>query len=109
MLRVDEARLGCTRSDFVEALRADGIPASAGYIACALYQYPVFAKHNFFDGRWPVKELGLTQMDYTKVHCPIAEEILATAVCIQVNETRSEAWATQVGRGIQKVAAHFAP
>ena len=33
-------------------------------------------EHGFFAGRWPVKELGLTSMDYAKVSCPEAEAIL---------------------------------
>ena len=37
---------------------------------------PVFRRHGFFAGRWPIKEMGLTAMDYTRVSCPEAEAIL---------------------------------
>ena len=50
--------------------------ARAATSRCRCYGEPVFQKHGFFAGRWPVKEIGLTTMDYTKHSCPEAEAIL---------------------------------
>lgn len=105
-LRLDE--LKCDRECFVKALQAEGVPAGAGYIPAPLYKYPVFSNHNFFMGRWPVKELGLTDMDYRKVYCPMAEEILETAVRLPIHQGMSEGYIEEVAGGVRKVAKYFA-
>ena len=104
-LRLD--RLRCGRAEFVEALRAEGAPCSAGYIPVPLYKLPYFQKHGFFAGRWPIKELGLTSMDYTKVNCPEAEAILTTGVQCVLNESMDEAFIREVGAAVRKVASHY--
>ena len=106
--RLRMERLRCTRSEFVEALRAEGAPCAAGYIPVPVYRLPYFQKHGFFAGRWPIKELGLTSMDYTKVSCPEAEAILATGVNCTLNESMDEAFIRSVGAAVRKVATHYA-
>jgi dTDP-4-amino-4,6-dideoxygalactose transaminase len=108
MLRVRSGALRCDRADFVKALAAEGVPASAGYIPVPLYGNPVFKKHGFFAGRWPVKELGLTAMDYAKVSCPEAEAILESGVRVVVNEGMSEEYVRSVAAAVRKVATHYA-
>jgi perosamine synthetase len=95
------------RAKFVKALAAEGVPAAAGYIPVPLYGNPVFQDHAFFQGRWPVKELGLTTMDYTQVHCPEVDAILSTGVRVLVNETMNEEYVAQLSRAIRKVAQHM--
>jgi dTDP-4-amino-4,6-dideoxygalactose transaminase len=96
------------RTRFVAALRAEGVPASAGYIRVPLYGNPVFQEHGFFNGRWPVREFGLTEMDYTQTKCAEAEAILETGVRIVINEAMSEAYIASVAQAIRKVAEHYA-
>ncbi len=108
MLRMDPAKLKCERAQFVKALVAEGVPASAGYIAVPLYGNPVFAKHEFFSGKWPVKEMGLTDMDYSKVSLPETTAILGTGVKIVVSEAMTEPYAATLGDAIRKVAEHYA-
>lgn len=108
MLRLEPAKLSCDRAEFVRALVAEGVPASAGYIPAPLYQYPLFQNENFFGGHWPVKEMGLTSMDYKTVTCPEAEAILATAVKIVINQAMDEDYVRGMAHGIRKVAFHFA-
>jgi dTDP-4-amino-4,6-dideoxygalactose transaminase len=108
MLRVEEAVLGCDSNKFVEALSAEGVPCGAGYLAAPLYRYPIFLNENFFAGRWPVKELGLTQMDYNSVCCPETEAILTSCVTIATHEGRDADWARAVGAAVRKVANYFA-
>jgi dTDP-4-amino-4,6-dideoxygalactose transaminase len=108
MLRLRPGALRCDRAEFAKALAAEGVPASAGYIPVPLYGNPVFQKHGFFAGRWPVKELGLTTMDYAKVSCPEAEAILGTGVRIVIHEGMSEAYVRSVGEAVRKVADHYA-
>ncbi|MEO6809109.1 MAG: DegT/DnrJ/EryC1/StrS family aminotransferase [Isosphaeraceae bacterium] len=108
MLRIRPEVLRCDRAEFVKALVAEGVPASAGYIPVPLYENPVFQEHGFFAGRWPLKEQGLTSMDYTKVSCPEAKAILATSVRVVINEAMSETYMRSVASAIRKVARHYA-
>lgn len=97
------------RSEFVKALRAEGVSsATGGYIGGPLYTEPVFQKHGFFAGRWPVKEMGLTTMDFSKHKCPEAEAILKTAIRLTIDEHMSEDYILEVAAAIQKVARHYA-
>jgi dTDP-4-amino-4,6-dideoxygalactose transaminase len=107
MFRIDPDALSCDSQTFAEALAAEGVPCRAGYIQVPLYKYPVFQDHNFFAGHWPVKEMGLTEMDYSKVCCPQTEEILRTCIQIPVDENASEEWLSSVAMAIQKVAAYY--
>jgi perosamine synthetase len=108
ILRIDPKAFRCSREQFVKALNAEGIAAGAGYIPEPIYKKPLFQNHSFFAGRWPIKEMGLTQMDYTKVSCPEAQAILETCVLIRINEAMDEDYIRGVGAGIRKVARHFA-
>ena len=108
MFRVRPGALRCDRAQFVKAIAAEGVAASAGYIPVPLYGNPVFRKHGFFAGRWPLKEQGLTSMDYTKVSCPKAEAILETGVRVVVHEGMGEQYIADVGAAICKAARHYA-
>ncbi|WP_406693781.1 DegT/DnrJ/EryC1/StrS family aminotransferase [Singulisphaera sp. Ch08] len=108
MFRLRPEAFNCDRAEFVKALAAEGVPASAGYIPVPLYGNPVFQKHGFFAGRWPVKELGLTTMDYAKVSCPEAEAILKTGVRVTIHEGMSEAYVLSLAEAVRKVATHYA-
>lgn len=86
MLRVEPKVLGVTREAFVKMLNSEKIEASAGYIPHVLYMEPLFANKSFFPGNiWPVEKLLDTPIKYTKGLCPVAEEILETAVKIPIN------------------------
>jgi dTDP-4-amino-4,6-dideoxygalactose transaminase len=108
MFRMDPKKFKCDRAEFVKALVAEGIPASAGYIPVALYGNPVFQKHAFFNGRWPVKEMGLTEMDYAKVSLPETKQILDTGIRMVFHEEMTEPFMLSVAQGIRKVAEHYA-
>ena len=108
MLRVRPGALRCDRAAFVKALTAEGVPAAAGYIPVPLYGNPVFQKHGFFAGRWPVKEFGLTAMDYTTVSCPEAETILKAGVRVTLHEGMTDAYVRSLAVAVQKVARHYA-
>lgn len=106
-LRLDLARLGCTRAAWVEALRTEGAMATAGYIPTPVYRYRVFQNHNFFGGAWPVRDAGLTTMDYRQVHCPHAEAILTDGVVLPLNEAMSDAYLAKVAQAIRTVTARL--
>ena len=64
MCRFVPEKVRCDRAQFAKALAAEGAAFTNGYIATPLYGMPMFQKHSFFAGHWPVKEAGLTTMDY---------------------------------------------
>jgi dTDP-4-amino-4,6-dideoxygalactose transaminase len=108
MFRMRPEAFRCGRSEFVKALLAEGAPVSGGYIKVPLYGEPVFQNHGFFAGHWPVKEMGLTTMDFSKHKCPEAEAILETGIRVTINENMSEEYMLSVAAAIQKVARHYA-
>ncbi len=97
-----------SRADFARALRSEGVAAQAGYIGVPLYGEPVFQKHGFFAGRWPVREFGLTEMDYSQTRCPEAEAILQTGIRVTIHEAMTEEYILAAARAIEKVARHMA-
>jgi dTDP-4-amino-4,6-dideoxygalactose transaminase len=108
MLRLWPDKLRCTREQFVKAAAAEGLALSNGYIPVMLHQLPLFQQHAFFAGRWPVKEMGMTKMDYTKVKLPEAEAILKTCSNFALNEAMDEDYIRSAAAAIRKVAKHFA-
>ena len=106
--RVKPAAFRCTRDEMAKALAAEGLGATPGYWHGPLYTEEMFQKHSFFGGRWPVKELGLTSIDYSQYRCPRAEEIHATSICLPLHECMDEAYILAMAAGIEKVARHYA-
>lgn len=107
-MRWDPQALRCSRAEFVKALAAEGAQCSAGYIAVPLHREPVFQKHGFFGGRWPVRELGLTTMDYTKHQTPEVEAILQNGIRFTIHEGMTEDYIRGAAEAVRKVAAHYA-
>jgi dTDP-4-amino-4,6-dideoxygalactose transaminase len=108
MLRLQPEKLRCSRTQFVKAAAAEGVSLSNGYIPALLHQLPLFGQHAFFAGKWPVKDMGLTKMDYTQVKLPEADNILATCAITPIHEGMDEDYIRSVARGIAKVAKHYA-
>ncbi len=107
-LRVVPDRLRCDRAEFVRALAAEGVEAGAGYIPVPLHRNPVFQDHAFFAGRWPVREFGLTTMDYTRHQTPEAEAILKTGVRLTLHEGMTDAYILGAAEAVRKVHRHYA-
>ena len=106
--RIKPDAFRCNRAEFVKALAAEGAETSAGYIPVPLHRNPVFLKHGFFAGHWPVREAGLTTMDYSKHQTPEAEAILQTGIRIGIHEGMTEDYIASVAEAIGKVARHYA-
>ncbi len=73
-----------------------------------LYGNPVSRRHWFYAGRWPIKEMGLTAMDYTRVSCPAAEAILRKCVRVTIYEVMTEGYLRSGAAAIGKVVDHYA-
>jgi perosamine synthetase len=108
LLRLEPARFSCTRDEFVAALTAEGAQAVAGYIPKPVYRYPLFQNHNFFGGGWPLRDAGLTTMDYRTVECPAAETMLAEGVSLPISPALTDEIINETAGALAKVARHFA-
>lgn len=108
LLRLEPTRFSCTRDEFVAALNAEGVNAGAGYIPKPVYGYPLFQNHDFFAGGWPLRDAGLTTMDYRTVKCPAAETMLAEGVSLPISPALTDEIIDQTAVAIAKVARHFA-
>lgn len=111
MMRVDPSRLGCDNKTFARALAAEGVPCSGGYIETCVYNYPVLARRRAyprhpecpFDPPYRAKPIR-----YHKGLCPVAEDILRTAVLIYVNEFWSDRDIRETVDAVRKAATYFA-
>jgi dTDP-4-amino-4,6-dideoxygalactose transaminase len=65
MLRIDGQEFGAPRAAVIEALRAEGIPCSAGY-GFSLPEQPMFRNREF----GPYLPGIADRLDYQQVHCP---------------------------------------
>jgi perosamine synthetase len=108
MFRMQPDAFRCDRATFVKALVVEGAQVGAGYIRVPIYREPPFLQHDFFAGHWPVKDMGLTTMDFTKHRCPEAEAILETGVKVSIHEAMTEEYILGVAEAIRKVARHYA-
>jgi len=72
---LDEARLGMKRDAFLEALAAEGVPASGGY-SFPLYANPMFVEKRFINGSFPLGTAYHGDVDYSSfaAQCPVAEK-----------------------------------
>jgi dTDP-4-amino-4,6-dideoxygalactose transaminase len=102
-LRVDRAKLGANADEFSAAVKAEGCPTSAHYIARPIYKYPLFVNHSAYErGDHPYK-----RVDYTKVKCETSEAILDTFVQLPVNEAYDDQDLNETAMAFEKVVAHF--
>jgi len=107
--RVDAA----VRTDFVQALRAEGIPASSGYIPKPVYLYDVLREKNTYgDSHFPYGYAPFrdpdNEIEYCEGLCPVTERVLKEMVRIPLNEFWAEQDVRDAARAIRKVAEHYA-
>jgi dTDP-4-amino-4,6-dideoxygalactose transaminase len=85
IFRTDESELGISRDRFVEALCAEGVPASRGWYH-PLYANGVFRKASAAAAEHPIiSPLSGKGLDYTPVHSPVAEQVCRDAVWLPQN------------------------
>lgn len=105
MMRLNLAELTCTREEFCRALEAEGIPNRAGYIPQVVYMQPLFQhRQAYADSHFP---FDLTDVRYPKGLCPVAEEILETAVQIPLNEFYTDQDADDIVQAVRKAAEFY--
>lgn len=105
IFRLNEAELDLTRSRFLEALVAEGVPASAGWYR-PLYRNGVFANAHIGPPhgiRAPLADKGV---DYSQVSCPVCEQVCQDAVWIPQNVLLAEeSKIVRLAEAVRKVIA----
>jgi len=106
MFRINEAEAGVSREKFCEALKAEGVSASAGYIPTCVYEYDMFTKQNAYEGTHCPFDCPLygEKVEYKTGMCPTAEEVLKTVIKLTVNEFYTEQDLKETIHGIRKVS-----
>lgn len=108
IFRLNQTELGISRERFLEALQAEGVPASEGWYR-PLYRNGVFANAHVGPPhgiRAPLAGMGV---DYRDVSCPVCEEVCRDAVWIPQNVLLAdEPQILRLAEAIHKVVANAA-
>jgi dTDP-4-amino-4,6-dideoxygalactose transaminase len=84
VFRLGEASLGISRDRFVEALNAEGVPASKGWYR-PLYGNGLFRNAAVNSSHPIIAPLAGRGVDYARVSCPVCEQVCRDAVWIPQN------------------------
>lgn len=105
IFRVEEEALGLSRDRFLEALNAEGVPASKGWYQ-PLYANGVFQKAHLGPAHGITAPLAGKNVNYTGVKCPVCEQVCRDAVWIPQNVLLTdESGIREVSSAIKKVVA----
>jgi dTDP-4-amino-4,6-dideoxygalactose transaminase len=108
IFRVDADELGISRAQFLKALEAEGVPASAGWYR-PLYRNGVFANAHVGPPHGIRSPLAALGVDYRDVSCPVCEEVCSDAVWIPQNVLLAEeSQILRLAEAIRKVASNAA-
>lgn len=107
IFRIDTEALGVSVNRFCEALDAEGVAAGPGY-PHPLYKNPLFLRKGKGAQYCPVScPYYGKEMDYSKVCCPVTEQLLSDMVWIfHPSLLAGPAAARQMGAAIRKVVEH---
>jgi dTDP-4-amino-4,6-dideoxygalactose transaminase len=105
IFRVNEAELGIPRGRFLEALQAEGVPASEGWYR-PLYHNALFEKAHIGPPHGIRAPLAGLNVDYRDVSCPVCEQVCRDAIWIPQNVLLAdEGKIMRLADAIRKVAA----
>jgi dTDP-4-amino-4,6-dideoxygalactose transaminase len=105
VFRLNQAELGFSRARFLEALQAEGVPASEGWYR-PLYCNGVFANAHIGPPHGIKAPLAGMGVDYRDVSCPVCEEVCGDAVWIPQNALLAdESQILRLADAIRKVVA----
>lgn len=106
VFRVDEELLGFPRQRFIQALNAEGLPASVGWYR-PLYANDVFRQAHQGPAHGIRSPLANKGVDYRSVSCPVCEQVCRDAVWIPQQVLLAEPAAIyQAAEAIRKVTRH---
>jgi len=97
--------------EWAEALAAEGVPVSAGYLSMPAYRYPVLVERNLYGGSGFPFTAPPARKDwrYPEGLCPNAEELIdRTWLVMPWNEAYTDADVDDLAEAFAKVHAEFA-
>ncbi len=109
IFRLNEKLMGCTRDEFLDTLRAEGVRTRRGYVPTPVYTWQILREQTVYPGtKCPFDcKHARKGIVYKKGMCPETERILADDVFLDVNQFFSAADVRETVYGVRKVAAHF--
>lgn len=109
MFRINEEEAGVSRELFSQALAAEGIENSCGYIPNCIYEYEMFSDRTAYLGSHCPFDCphNPQQYFYPKGLCPTAEEILNTAIRFTVSEFYTDEDVDDIIAAITKLSRYF--
>lgn len=106
---IDTNVLSCTRDEFINALRAEGIPSAAG-VPPENYKEEVFLKMVGYGKTTCPFECPWYKgkVDYSKVDCPVSREVGSRTVWLLVHPTLDTSDMEDAATAVEKVATAYA-
>ena len=105
MFTIDLDLFTCGVKRFGEALSAEGVNASGGYIGRCVYEWDLFRDKKYLPGNLAAK-LPDSGREYKHGLCPTAEKVLKECVHIQLNYTYSMEDIFAIAAAVRKVSDH---
>jgi len=108
-IKLDLSIFNASLEDFAKALRAEGIPATAGYIGLPLYMNTIFLEKIGYAGTgcpW-ICPLYDREITYSRGLCPETEKILRELVTLPCNEYFTEKDVEDIASALRKVADYY--
>jgi dTDP-4-amino-4,6-dideoxygalactose transaminase len=106
VFRVDESALGMSRDRMIEALVAEGVPVSKGWYR-PLYRNGVFAQAHRGPAHGIRAPLAGKGVDYTRVSCPVCEQVCRDAIWIPQHVLLAEeSQIRMLAAAVEKVIHH---
>jgi dTDP-4-amino-4,6-dideoxygalactose transaminase len=98
--------------EFAKALKAEGVPATAGYLPKPLYQYPVLEKMiTYGSSKCPFycTHLDISNKDnfYRDGLCPQAEQACRNTILLEWNEAYDSKLVKNIADAIEKVFSYY--
>lgn len=107
-ITLDEEKIKVSPKIFNEALNAEGIPSSFGYIKKPLYLYPVLKeKITFGKSHYPFDLPEARKVDYKEGDCPNAEKLLNKVITIPINEFYEDEDIEDIVEALKKVSDYY--
>ncbi len=106
MFRIDPTVVRVSREELQARLTERRVRCTAGYLHRPSYLEPMFQNKSFFPGGvWPGEVVAGRTYDYREVSCPVAEQVLETAMTLQVHEGQTDQEVQWIGTHVLKVWA----
>ena len=109
LMRADEKELKVDLDEFVEALKAEGLPVARGYLNNPVYGYGLFQNKVAYMGThapFDSKYYG-GNVDYSMGSCPVAEDVIKNSIYLVLNEFYTDEDIDDIIAAFKKVSDYY--